>query len=78
MNQSKKRHPQVVIGMYLCTVENGLLDIKILVANIESTILEKQKNLQKQNFSAKSRRGGSSAGSRPEALGYLEFSRKPE
>ena len=57
-----------MIEIYLYTFENGPLDIKILVANIKSTILKKQKKVgkaerteKKQNFSAKSRRGGSSA-----------------
>ena len=65
--RAKQRHQQVLIGVYLYTFENSLLDIKILVSNIKSTILKKQKNIgkaerteKKQNFSAKSRRGGSS------------------
>jgi hypothetical protein len=43
-----------LIGIHLYTFENGPLDIKILVANIKSTILKKQKGQKK------SRRGGSS------------------
>jgi len=36
-----------LIGVYLYTFENSLLDIKILVSNIKSTILKKQKNIGK-------------------------------
>jgi hypothetical protein len=36
-----------LIGIYLYTFENGPLDIKILVANIKSTILKKQEKIGK-------------------------------
>ena len=45
--RAKQRHQQVLIGVYLYTFENSVLEIKILVSNIKSTILKKQKNIGK-------------------------------
>ena len=45
--RAEQRHQQVLIRIYLYTFENGLSDIKILVENIKSTILKKQKKIGK-------------------------------
>jgi hypothetical protein len=44
-----------LIRIYLYTFENGLSDIKILVENIKSTILKKQKKIGKAEKTSKSR-----------------------
>jgi hypothetical protein len=47
-----------LIGIYLYTFENGPLDIIILVKNIKSTILKKQKEIGKAERTEKPSKSG--------------------
>jgi hypothetical protein len=41
--RGEERHQQVLIRIYFYTFENGLSDIKMLIENINGTILTNQK-----------------------------------